>query len=43
MVELLLKHHADATLINEAGKTPATIAQEMGHAEIAALLCTPSP
>jgi len=38
MVELLLKHHADPTLANEAGKTSAMIAREMGQGEIAALL-----
>jgi len=34
----LLKQHADPKLANDAGKTPATVAREKGHAEIAALL-----
>jgi len=38
MVELLLKHHADPKLANDDGKTPATVAREKGHEEIAALL-----
>ena len=39
MVELLLKHRADPKLANDEGKTPAMIAREKGHQEIAALLC----
>jgi|ERR1022692_2617551 ankyrin repeat protein len=38
LVELLLKHHADSKLANDAGKTPAMVAREKGHAEIAAML-----
>ncbi len=39
MVELLLlKHHADPKLVNDDGKTPALIAREKGHEELAALL-----
>jgi uncharacterized protein len=38
MVELLLKHHADPKLANDEGKTPAMVAKEKGHEEIAALL-----
>jgi ankyrin repeat protein len=38
MVELLLKHGADPKLANDDGKTPAMIAREKGHEEIAALL-----
>ena len=38
MVELLLKHGADPKLANDEGKTPATVAKEKGHMEVAALL-----
>jgi uncharacterized protein len=38
MVELLLKHHADPKLANDEGKTPAMVAREKGHEEIAVLL-----
>ena len=38
MVELLLKHHADPKQTNDAGMTPAMVAREKGHEEIAALL-----
>ena len=38
MVELLLKHRADPKLTNDDGKTPAVVAREKGHEEIAALL-----
>ena len=38
MVELLLKHHADPKLTNNDGKTPAMVAREKGHEEMAALL-----
>lgn len=38
MVDLLLQHHADPKLANDEGKTPAMVAGEKGHAEIAALL-----
>jgi uncharacterized protein len=38
MVELLLKHRADPKLANDGGKTPAMVAREKGHEEIAALL-----
>jgi len=38
MVELLLKHGADPKLANDEGKTPAMVAKEKGHQEIAALL-----
>lgn len=38
MVELLLKHGADPKLANDDGKTPAMVAREKGHAEIATLL-----
>jgi ankyrin repeat protein len=37
-VELLLKHHADPKLMNDQGKSPAFIAREKSHPEIAALL-----
>lgn len=38
MVELLLKHRADPKILNDEGKTPAMVAREKGHEEIAALL-----
>jgi uncharacterized protein len=38
MVELFLKHHANPKLANDEGKTPAMVAREKGHEEIAALL-----
>ncbi len=38
MVELLLKHGADPKLANDEGKTPAMVAKEKGHEEIAAML-----
>jgi ankyrin repeat protein len=38
MIELLLKHGADSTLPNDAGKTPAMVAREKGHEEIARFL-----
>ncbi len=38
MVELLLKHHADPKLANSDGSTPAMVAREKGHEELAALL-----
>ncbi len=38
MVELLLKHRADPKLANDDGKTPAVVAREKGHEEIASLL-----
>jgi ankyrin repeat protein len=38
MVELLLKHHADPRLANNDRKTPAMVAREKGHEELAALL-----
>ncbi len=38
MVELLLQHRADPKLANDDGKTPAMVAREKGHAEIASLL-----
>jgi ankyrin repeat protein len=38
MVDLLLKHHADPKLANDDGKTPAMVAIEKGHQELAALL-----
>jgi uncharacterized protein len=38
MVELLLKHGADPKLANNDGKTPAMVAREKGHEELAALL-----
>ncbi len=38
MVELLLKHHADPKLTNNDGKTPAMVAREKGHEQLAALL-----
>jgi uncharacterized protein len=38
MVELLLQHHADPRLVNDQGKSPACMAREKGHPEIAALL-----
>jgi ankyrin repeat protein len=41
MVELFLKHHADPKPVNNEGKTPAMVAREKGHEEIAALLDAP--
>jgi len=38
LVELMLKSGADPTLANDEGKTPAAVAREKGHEEIAALL-----
>jgi ankyrin repeat protein len=38
MVELLLKHRAAPKLANGEGKTPAMVAREKGHEEIAVLL-----
>jgi len=38
MVELLLQHGADPKLANDEGETPAMVAREKGHEEIAALL-----
>ena len=38
MVELLLRHHADPKLANDQGKTPAMVAREKGHEEIAVML-----
>jgi ankyrin repeat protein len=38
MVELLLKHGTDAKLANYQGKTPAMVAREKQHEEIAVLL-----
>jgi uncharacterized protein len=38
MVDLLLRHGADPRLPNDEGKTPAMVAREKGHAEIAVLL-----
>jgi len=38
MVELLLRHHADPKLTNDDVKTPAMVAREKGHDDIAALL-----
>ena len=38
MVELMLKHGADPKLANDEGKTPAVVAREKGHVEIAAVL-----
>jgi ankyrin repeat protein len=38
MVELLLRHRADPKLTNDDGKTPAMVAREKGHEELAALL-----
>ncbi len=38
MVELLLKHKADPRLANDEGKSPAAVAREKGHLDIAALL-----
>ncbi len=38
MVELLLKHGADPKLATDEGKTPAMVAKEKGHEEIAAML-----
>lgn len=38
MVDLLLQHSADPKLPNDDGKTPAMVAWEKGHTEIAALL-----
>jgi ankyrin repeat protein len=38
MVELLLQHHADPKIENDGGKTPAMVAREKGHTEIALLL-----
>jgi ankyrin repeat/protein kinase domain-containing protein 1 len=38
MVELLLRHHADRKPANDDGKTPAMIAREKGHEELARML-----
>ncbi len=38
MVELLLKHGANSTIANDEGKTPAMVARDKNHPEIAALL-----
>jgi uncharacterized protein len=38
MIELLLKHGADPKLSNDESKTPALLAREKGHEEIAVLL-----
>jgi uncharacterized protein len=38
LVELMLKLGADPTLMNDEGKTPAMLAREKGHADIASLL-----
>jgi ankyrin repeat protein len=38
MVELLLRHGADATLTNDAGKTAAAVAREKGHEYLAGML-----
>jgi len=38
MVELLLRHHADRKPSNDDGKTPAMIAREKGHEELARVL-----
>jgi uncharacterized protein len=44
MVELLLQHHADPRLANDQAKTPALVAREKGHEEVAVLLekCPPA-
>jgi ankyrin repeat protein len=38
LVDLLLRHGADRTLVNDEGKTAADIARERGHAAVAARL-----
>lgn len=38
LVDLLLAHGADAAIANDDGKTPATVARDKGHSEIAATL-----
>jgi len=38
MVNLLLKYHADPKLANDDGKTPAMVAREKGHEELAGRL-----
>jgi ankyrin repeat protein len=38
MVQLLLEHGADLKLANDEGKTPAAVAREKGHGEIAEML-----
>jgi uncharacterized protein len=38
MVELMLKYHGDPKLANDDGKTPAMVAREKGHEEIAVRL-----
>jgi ankyrin repeat protein len=41
LIELLLQHGADPKIANDEGKTPAMVAREKGHEEIAALLERP--
>jgi ankyrin repeat protein len=38
MIQLLLKHGADANAANDDGMTPAQLASKKGHTEIAKLL-----
>jgi ankyrin repeat protein len=38
MVELLQRHGADVTLVNDDGKTAAAVAREKGHEDVAGML-----
>ena len=38
MARLLLKHGADPNIANDEGETPAMVAGEKGHREIAEML-----
>ena len=43
MVELLLQQGADSRIANDDGKTPASLAKEKRHTELAAMLDTATP